>query len=55
MLLAQLGIPEQAVALAIAGNVILDFFVTFCGISYLQSANRLGLLDKDRLNKEEMI
>lgn len=56
VLLAQLGIPEEAVALAIAGNVILDFFMTSCGISCLQSelllaSNRLGLLDKDRLEK----
>ncbi len=60
VLLVQLGIPSQAVALAIAGNVILDFFMTSCGISCLQSeltlaANRLGLLDKDRLKKEETI
>lgn len=60
VLLAQLGIPAQAVALAIAGNVILDFFMTSCGISCLQSAlllaaNRLRLLDKDRLKKEETI
>ena len=60
VLLAQLGIPSQAVALAIAGNVILDFFMTSCGISCLQSelllaANQLGLLDKDRLKKEETI
>lgn len=58
VLLAQLGIPAQAVALAIAGNVILDFFMTSCGISCLQSelllaANRLGFVDRDRLNKEE--
>ena len=60
VLLAQLGIPELAVALAIAGNVILDFFMTSCGISCLQSelllaANRLGLLDKDKLKKEETL
>ena len=60
VLLAQLGIPAQAVALAIAGNMILDFFMTSCGISCLQSelllaANRLGLLDKKRLKKEEAI
>ncbi len=60
VLLAQLGIPAQAVALAIAGNVILDFFMTSCGISCLQSelllaANRLGLLNKGRLRKEETV
>lgn len=60
VLLAQLGIPAQAVALAIAGNVILDFFMTSCGISCLQSelilaANRLGLLNKNRLKERESI
>ncbi len=58
VLLAQLGIPEQAVALAIAGNVILDFFMTSCGVSCLQSelllsAKQLGLLDEGILKKEE--
>ena len=57
VLLTQLGIPAEAVGLAVAGNVILDFFMTSCGISCLQSelilsANRLGLLDRERLEKE---
>lgn len=46
--------------LAIAGNVILGFFMPSCGISCLQSElllaiNRLGLLNKDKLKKEETI
>ena len=57
VLLAQLGIPAEAIALAIAGNVILDFFMTSCGISCLQSelilaANRLGMMDREILKKE---
>ena len=57
VLLAQLGIPDEAIGLAVAGNVILDFFMTSCGISCLQSelmlsANRLGMLDRGRLEKE---
>lgn len=41
----------------LAGNVILDFFMTSCGISCLQSelmlsANKLGMLDRERLEKE---
>lgn len=57
VLLTQLGIPAQAVGLAVAGNVILDFFMTSCGISCLQaelmlSANKLGMLDRERLKKE---
>lgn len=57
VLLTQLGIPEEAIALAIAGNVILDFFMTSCGISCLQSelalaANRLGMLDTACLREE---
>ena len=56
VLLAQLGIPDEAIGLAVAGNVILDFFMTSCGISCLQSelmlsANKLGMLDRDRLEK----
>ena len=56
VLLAQLGIPEEAIALAIAGNVILDFFMTSCGIACLQSeltltAHRLGMLDLETLRK----
>lgn len=57
VLLTQLGIPAEAVGLAVAGNVILDFFMTSCGISCLQSelilsANKLGMLDREQLGKE---
>ena len=57
VLLTQLGIPDGAIGLAVAGNVILDFFMTSCGISCLQSelmlsANKLGMLDRERLEKE---
>ena len=57
VLLTQLGIPAEAVGLAVAGNVILDFFMTACGISCLQSelilaSNRLGMLDTDCLKQE---
>lgn len=56
VLLTQLGIPEEAVGLAVAGNVILDFFMTSCGISCLQSeltlaSNRLGMLDVETLRR----
>ena len=57
VLLGQLGIPEGAIGLAVAGNVLLDFFMTSCGISCLQSelmlsADRLGMLDREQLEKE---
>ena len=57
VLLTQLGIPEEGIALAIAANVILDFFMTSCGIACLQSelvlaAHRLGMLDRAVLRKE---
>lgn len=57
VLLTQLGIPEEAIGLAVAGNVILDFFMTSCGISCLQSelilvSNRLGMLDVEVLRRE---
>lgn len=56
VLLAQLGIPDGAIGLAVAGNVLLDFFMTSCGIACLQSelmlsANKLGMLDRERLKK----
>lgn len=58
VLLAQLGIPDEAIGLAVAGNVLLDFFMTSCGISCLQSelmlsANKLGMLDRELLEKEK--
>lgn len=58
VLLGQMGIPDEGIALAIAGNIILDFFMTSCGISCLQSelvlsANRLDMLDKDVLRNKE--
>ncbi len=60
VLLAQLGIPMEAVALVIAADVILDFFMTSCGISCLQSelllaANKLGMLDRTLLEKDDKI
>lgn len=60
VLLTQLGIPGEAIGLAVAGNVILDFFMTSCGISCLQSelvlaSNRLGLLDEEKLKEEEAV
>ena len=58
VLLTQLGIPEEAIGLAVAGNVILDFFMTSCGISCLQSelvlsSSRLGMLDAGTLRGEK--
>lgn len=57
VLLTQLGIPEEAIGLAVAANVILDFFMTSCGISCLQSelvlaSSRLGMLDVETLRGE---
>ena len=57
VLLTQLGIPAESIGLAVAGNVILDFFMTSCGISCLQSelmlsAYKLGMLDQEILWKE---
>ena len=57
VLLTQLGIPAAAIGLAVAGNTILDFFMTSCGIACLQSelmlsAGKLGMLDREVLRKE---
>jgi Na+/H+-dicarboxylate symporter len=58
VLLAQLGIPESAIGLAIAAKLLLDFFETGCGISCLQSelaisAGKLGMLNRDILENAE--
>ena len=57
VLLTQMGIPAQAVGLAVAGNVILEFFMTSCGLSCLQSelmlsAHKLGMMDREVLTRE---
>lgn len=57
VLLTQLGIPAAAIGLAVAGNTILDFFMTSCGIACLQSelmlsAGKLGMLDREVLREE---
>ncbi|MCF0246977.1 MAG: cation:dicarboxylase symporter family transporter [Synergistes sp.] len=54
---AQAGIPEEAVAVAIAVNPILNFIKTACGTSRMMyitilGAGSLGLLDKNILKRE---
>lgn len=56
VLFAQLGIPDGAIALAVALNAILDFFMTSCGLSCLQVnvmlvSGSVGMLDKETLHK----
>ena len=57
VMFAQLGIPAGAVALAVAANAILDFFMTAAGIACLQvqvmlAAKSVGMLDQDRLRSQ---
>ncbi|MGM9958510.1 MAG: dicarboxylate/amino acid:cation symporter [Erysipelotrichaceae bacterium] len=54
VLFAQLSIPAEAIALAVAVNVVLDFFMTSSGLACLQVqvtlvADSVGVLDKKRL------
>lgn len=55
VMFAQLGIPAGAVALAVAANAILDFFMTAAGLACLQvqvmlAAKSVGMLDRERLH-----
>lgn len=57
VMFAQLGIPAGAVALAVAANAILDFFMTAAGLACLQvqvmlAAKSVGMLDQDRLRSQ---
>ncbi len=57
VMFAQLGIPAGAVALAVAANAILDFFMTAAGLACLQvqvmlAAESVGMLDKDQLHTQ---
>ncbi len=57
LLLAQAGIPMDAVAIMLAIDVIGDFLSTGCNIGCLQSelaltANKLGMIDKDVLRRK---
>ena len=52
--LTQLGIPAEAMSLAVPLSMMLDFFMTSCGLSCLQSelvlsAHSLGMLDKKKM------
>lgn len=54
VMFAQLGIPAGAVALAVAANAVLDFFMTASGLACLQiqvmrAVDSIGMLDRERL------
>ena len=56
VMFAQLGIPSEALALAVAGNAILDFFMTAAGVACLQvqvtlAAESVGMLDENKLKR----
>ncbi len=56
VMFAQLGIPGEAIALAVAINAILDFFMTAAGVACLQvqvtlAADSVGMLDEKKLKK----
>ena len=56
VLFAQLGIPREALALAVAVNAILDFFMTAAGVACLQvqvalAAGSVEMLDKNKLKR----
>ena len=59
VMFAQLGIPAEAIALAVAINAILDFFMTAAGVACLQiqvtlAADGVGMLDKKKLKKNTL-
>lgn len=59
ILFAQLGIPSEAITLAIAADIILDFVATASSLATLQmelvlASNQLGMLDKKILNSKEL-
>ena len=56
VMFAQLGIPDEALALAAAINVIMDFFMTAAGQACLQvqvalAAEGVGMLDEKKLKR----
>ena len=56
VLFLQLGIPSEAIALAVALSSVLDFFMTSSGLASLQvqvalAADSVGMLDRSRLKK----
>lgn len=56
VMFVQLGIPGEAIALAVAINAILDFFMTAAGLSCLQiqvvyAAHSVGMLDQEKLHR----
>ena len=58
VMFVQLGIPEGAIALAVAVNAILDFFMTSAGVSCLQvqvalAAHSVGMLDENKLKRSK--
>lgn len=57
VMFTQLGIPGEAIALAVAINSILDFIMTSSGLTCLQvevtfTAGHLKMLDKEKLTKK---
>lgn len=56
VLFAQFGIPSGAIALAVAVNAVLDFFMTSTGLACLQvqvmlAAKGVGMLNENKLKK----
>ena len=56
VLFAQLGIPGEAIAIAVSVNAIMDFFMTSAGLACLQvqvalAADGVGMLDEKKLKR----
>lgn len=59
VLFSQLGIPAEAIAVALACDTILDFICTggdqfMIPFAILNQANRLGLVNKDILKRKKI-
>ena len=58
ILFTQLGIPTAGIALAISVDLLMDYFITACNITCLQTellvnAKKLGLLTESRIREEK--
>ena len=58
VLFVQFGVPGGAIALAVAVNAVLDFFLTGANLTCLQmqvmlAANDVGMLDEKKLKKSK--
>lgn len=57
VLIAQMGIPTEALGIVIMADIIMDFFLTACNTAFLEleltlQARRMGMLDTEILHRQ---